>query len=328
MASRPELLTPHEYVKDATAAIKKAKRRISFLCMMVSDDAATNAFIDALNDASRRGVHVEVAADVFTYGELSGHFIPTRYFTKKTRETNLMAKEFKDSNVIFNWLGRFSNTPFTGRTHIKWCVIDDTIYSFGGVNLYDQGLENADYMFKIVDSELADTLDKEYERLVRADSGNFSYKSRTIKSRYGKVHIDGGLPFDSVIYRRACKLASEAESIIYVSQYGPTGKLNRLVKKTGSKLYFNNGEDAPGINKLAIGFIHFLTRNKTRYKKKRYLHAKFMLFTMKDGRKIALTGSHNFVHGGVLLGTREVALETENAAVIAQLEGFYKEFVA
>lgn len=328
MASRPELLSPHEYVKDATAAIKKAKRRISFLCMMVADDDATNAFIDALNEASRRGVHVEVAADVFTYGELSGHFIPTRYFTKKTRETNTMAKEFRENNVDFNWLGRFSTTPFTGRTHIKWCVVDDTIYSFGGVNLYDQGLENADYMFKIVDSELADTLDQEYERLIRADTGNFSYKSRSIKSRYGTVHVDGGLPLDSVIYRRACALTREAESVLYVSQYGPTGKLNRLLKKVDGSLYFNNGKDAPGLNRMVIGVIHFLTRNKTGYKKKRYLHAKFMLFTMKDGRKIALTGSHNFAHGGVLLGTREVALETENAAVIGQLENFYQEFVA
>lgn len=327
MASRPELLSPHEYVKDATAAIKKAKHRISFLCMMVADDEATDAFINALNDASRRGVHVEVAADVFTYGELSGHFIPTRYFTKKTRETNTMAKEFKENNVIFNWLGRFSNTPFTGRTHIKWCVVDDTIYSFGGVNLYDQGLENADYMFKIIDSELADTLDHEYERLIRADTGNFSYKSRSIKSRYGKVHIDGGLPFDSVIYRRACALTREADSVMYVSQYGPTGKLNRLLKKTNSKLYFNNGDHAPGINKIAIGVIHLLTRNKTLYRKKRYLHGKFMLFHMRDGRKIALTGSHNFAHGGVLLGTREVALETENAAVIGQLEAFFNDYV-
>lgn len=328
MASRPELLLPHEYVLDATAAMKKAKRRISFLCMIVTNDESTNAFIHALNDASQRGVHVEVAADVFTYGELSGHFYPIRYFSKKTRETNSMAKEFKDSKVIFNWLGRFSNTPFTGRTHIKWCVIDDTIYSFGGVNLYDQGIRDADYMFKVVDKELADTLDQEYERLVRADTNSFSYKSRSIDSRYGKVLIDGGLPFDSIIYRRACSLARDAESVLYVSQYGPTGKLNRLLKKTNSKLYFNSGEYAPGINKFAIGLIHFLTRNKTLYKKKRYLHAKFMLFTMKDGRKIALTGSHNFVHGGVLLGTREVTLETENAAIIQQLEDFYRDFVA
>lgn len=328
MASRPELLLPHEYVKDATAAIKKAKYRISFLCLMVSDDEATDGFIDALNEASRRGVHVEVAADVFTYGELSGHFIPTRYFTKKTRATNSMAHEFKESKVNFNWLGRFSNTPFTGRTHIKWCVIDDTIYSFGGVNLYDKALENADYMFKIEDSVLADILDDEYEKLIRADEGHFAYRSQTIDSRYGKVHIDGGLPFDSIIYRRACILAKEAESVIYVSQYGPTGKLNHLLKKTKTKLYFNDGHNAPTVSKIAIAVIHFLTHNSSRYKNKRYLHAKFMLFTMKDGRQIALTGSHNFVHGGVLLGTREVALETENAAVIEQLESFYKRYVA
>lgn len=328
MASRPELLLPHEYVKDATAAIKKAKRRVSFLCLMVSDDEATDEFIDALNEASRRGVHVEVAADVFTYGELSGHFIPTRYFTKKTRATNSMAREFKESNVNFNWLGRFSNTPFTGRTHIKWCVVDDTIYSFGGVNLYDKALENADYMFKIEDKTLADILDGEYEKLIRADEGHFAYRSQTIDSRYGKVHVDGGLPIDSTIYRRACVLAKEAESVLYVSQYGPTGKLNRLLKKVDTKLYFNNGRNAPSVSKIAIAVIHLLTHNKTRYKKARYLHAKFMLFSMRDGRKIALTGSHNFVQGGVLLGTREVALETENAAIIEQLEQFFKSQVA
>jgi cardiolipin synthase len=49
---------------------------------------------------------------------------------------------------------------------------------------------------------------------------------------------------------------------------------------------------------------------------------------MKDGRKIALTGSHNFVNAGVLLGAREIALQTENHQVIKQLEGFYKKHVS
>jgi cardiolipin synthase len=63
------------------------------------------------------------------------------------------------------------------------------------------------------------------------------------------------------------------------------------------------------------------------YTKEAYLHAKFIIFEMTDGRKIALTGSHNFVNGGVLLGTREIALQTENPQVIAELEGFLKKFV-
>ena len=328
MAKPPVLLLPPEYVQDATKAIQKATKRVSFLCMMVTDDEATNLLIDALNEASLRGVHVEVAADVFTYGELSGHFIPTGYFTKKARDTTEMAKRFNKSNVNFSWLGRFANTPFTGRTHIKWCVVDDIVYSFGGVNLYDMGIKNNDYMFKVTDAKLASLLDDEHDRLVRADSGRFSYRSRSIPSTYGTVHIDGGLPLDSVIYRRVCNLARDAKSVLYVSQYGPTGKLNRALKRTKTRLYFNNGKKAPILSKMVIGLTHFLTRNKTRYKKPTYLHAKFMIFTMPNGKKIAMTGSHNFVHGGVMLGTREIALETENPAVIEQLETFFNDHVA
>ena len=47
-----------------------------------------------------------------------------------------------------------------------------------------------------------------------------------------------------------------------------------------------------------------------------------LVFTFKDGSKAAITGSHNFVNGGALLGTREVALETRDAKIIEQLESF------
>ncbi|MEP6710159.1 MAG: phospholipase D-like domain-containing protein, partial [Candidatus Saccharibacteria bacterium] len=327
MLHPPKLLLPADYVKDATKAITHAKKHVSFLCMLVTDDEATDGLIDALCDAAKRGVKVDVAADVFTYGELSGHFIPTSYYGKKARATTMMTRQFEESGVNFNWLGRFANTPITGRTHIKWCVVDDIIYSFGGVNLYDLGIKNSDYMFKVVDRTLAFTLSEEYGRLVRADNGHFAYRSRSIQSNIGTVHIDGGLPLDSVIYRRACALTKEATSVLFVSQYCATGKLSRLLKRTNSKLYFNTGKQATLINRVIIDLSSFFTANKTLYRRKNYLHAKFMIFDMPDGKRIALTGSHNFVHGGVLLGTREVALETSNKKIIDQLEKFYRDFV-
>jgi len=67
---------------------------------------------------------------------------------------------------------------------------------------------------------------------------------------------------------------------------------------------------------------------KTRYKKEPYLHAKFIIFTMEDGSKVAITGSHNFAYTGVLFGTREIALETTDPNVIEQLESFYRQYVA
>lgn len=324
---KPVLLLPREYIHDAANAIKRAKHRVSFLCMLVTDDEATDELIDALCETAERGVQVDVAADVFTYGELSGHFIPTRYFTKKTRATTNMMRQFENSKVNFNWLGRFSNTPFTGRTHIKWCVVDDTVYSFGGVNLYDTGISSNDYMFKVYDHDLATILISEYDRLVKADSGHFAYRSRSITTKTGITHIDGGLPFDSIIYRRACALAEEADKVTLVSQYCPTGKLSRLLRRTDAHLYFNPWRNAEGLDRLVIRSGMAFSRQKTRYTHKQYLHAKFILFEMPDGRRVALTGSHNFVQGGVLLGTREVALETEDARIYSALERFLKNHV-
>ena len=47
-----------------------------------------------------------------------------------------------------------------------------------------------------------------------------------------------------------------------------------------------------------------------------------MIFTLEDGSKVAITGSHNFAYTGVLLGTREIALETSDPKIIGQLEKF------
>lgn len=328
MTSVARLLLPPEYVADATKHISHAKHRVSFLSMVLADDPTTDELIDALSAAAARGVTVEVAADIFTYGELGGFFLPTWYRSKQSRRTNRLSKELIKSGVKFTWLGRSHATIFSGRTHIKWCVIDDLVYSFGGVNLYQKGIENNDYMFKILDSELADLLINEHHRLARADAGDYSYRSHSIAYGNDQILIDGGIFGDSIIYRRACKLAHSAKSVIFVSQYCPTGKLSSVLSKTDSSLYFNPPSKAAFLNRIVISVGMLFSGNRTLYTRPQYLHAKFILFTMKDGSKIALTGSHNFVRGGVMLGTREVALQTENPIIISQLENFYTRYVA
>jgi cardiolipin synthase len=69
------------------------------------------------------------------------------------------------------------------------------------------------------------------------------------------------------------------------------------------------------------------TRTGTLYRHRRYLHAKAILFYMRSGTTVAITGSHNFVMGGVALGTREIALQTKNPALIAQIEEFVEDRV-
>lgn len=297
--------------------------------MMMTEDLSTDVLIDALVAAAKRGVKVEVAADIFTYGEFGGHFIPLKYYTKKSRAATAMAKRLIQNGAKFTWLGRFSATPITGRTHIKCLAVDDTVYSFGGVNLDDRSLDFNDYMFRCDDADLAAELRKDIAKIIDADNKNVSYISHSFPyNGFGTVHVDRGFQGNSVIYKRACQLAEQATDILFVSQYCPTGKLNRLLHRTKSRMYFNT----PGIannrlNAILLRTAVFLTRNKTLYTRSKYLHAKFMIFTMPSGEKIALTGSHNFVPTGVFLGTREIALETSNKKIVAQLEKFFKEYV-
>jgi len=326
----PKLLLPHEYVTEATQHIHRAKTKISFLSMIISDSDTTDDLLDALAAAAHRGVEVVVAADNFTYGELGGHFIPLKYYTKRSRETTKMAKELRKAGAKFTWLGRLSPLFFTGRTHSKTLVVDDTVYSFGGVNLHDESLAYTDYMFVVKDTQLSLELHDEISRLIRADSANFSYRSHEFSyKKTSKVLIDGGFQTDSLIYRRAVQLAKEADEILFVSQYCPAGKLSKAIKQSKkSKIYFNPPEKAAAWNKLIIRTGMLFTGHKTSYRRKHYLHAKFIIYTMPTGTKVAITGSHNFMPASVIFGTKEMALETTDPKIIAQLEAFHKKYVA
>ena len=327
MAS-PTLLLPTDFVETATKHILKATQHVSLVCMVMANDSTTDEIIDALAAAAERGISVEVAADTFTYGELAGHAKPLKYYSKQSRETTQMVKRLKKSGVKFSWLGATSAFPFTGRTHSKCLVVDDTVYSFGGVNLYQENLSFTDYMFVVKDMQLALELRDEINRLVIADSSNFSYRSHEFSfKKHSKVLLDGGFQGDSIIYRRAVQHARESKEVLFVSQYCPAGKLGRAIKKTKSRVYFNKPSNANFWNKMIINTGIFFSGFRTKYRKKKYLHAKFIIFTKHDGTKVAITGSHNFMPGTVIVGTKEIALETTDKKIISQLESFFERYV-
>jgi cardiolipin synthase len=322
------LLLPRDYVADATKHIETAKERVVLLAMVVAQGPDTQGLVDAILDAARRGVKVYVAADVFTYGELNGTFLRNIYFSKKARAVTNMGKLLRDAGVKFQWLGRAQMLIFSGRTHSKWCVIDDIVYTFGGVNMYQKGVENVDYMFKTTSKQLADKIVAEHMNLQRADKTGKLYKSHQFDSGSDHVLVDCGIIGNSIIYQHACDLATSATSIVYVSQYPPAGKLLRRIEGKQAALYFNEPKSADFLNSILIRITKYLGGVTSNYRKKAYLHAKFMIFYMPDGSRVAITGSHNFSYVGVMMGTREIALETRNAKVIDQLEGFLKKRVA
>lgn len=317
-----KLLSPEQYVQDAADTIANATQRVYLMSMVIADHDATHPLMSAIEDAAKRGLEVVVAADIFTYGEVSGGFLPLRYYSHGARSTNRMVRTLKKAGVKFHWLGRGRITLFHGRTHSKWCIVDDTLFTFGGVNLYEEGVKNIDYMFKHVDAKLADRIVDEQRRVQKAEARSTNYPGVAYEHGDMNVLIDGGIIGQSVIYRRAVELTEQASHITFISQYCPTGKLSRLLKKKSAELYYNRPSQANGLNRIVIRIGQFTSGLKTLYKRDPYLHAKCIVFTFADGSKAAITGSHNFAYTGVLLGTREIALETRDPAIIQQLESF------
>ncbi|HZL81120.1 MAG TPA: hypothetical protein VFC06_04165 [Demequina sp.] len=88
-----------------------------------------------------------------------------------------------------------------------------------------------------------------------------------------------------------------------VSQYRPTSELGRVIESRPHEMWFNPPRNASLFNCLLISASMAVTRHRTLYRKRRYLHAKAIVFYLKSGKRVAISGSHNFVRGGVTLGT-------------------------
>ncbi|WP_082110262.1 phospholipase D-like domain-containing protein [Demequina phytophila] len=323
----PQLLRGEDYVADATQRVHDAKRRVLLTTLTIAHDHRTDDLIEALVWAARRGVEVSVAADVFTYADAAGTFLPTGYRTKSWRRSDTLASKLIREGVRFTWLGREKGLPWRGRTHTKFCVVDDTSYAFGGVNLDRKGVENADFMLRIADARLADDLETVYHQIQHMNLHERGHES--LEYRYGsdRVLVDGGIPGDSIIYRRAVALARQSDRVLLMSQYCPTGELGKVISERDSELWFNPPRNASPANRVLIASSMAWTGHRSMYTRSRYLHAKAMVFFRVDGARAAITGSHNFVEGGVRLGTREIALETHRPDTIDQILDFHARHV-
>ncbi len=325
-AAPPSLLRGAAYLRDLTSAVASAQRRVRLTALTVSRDALTSDLIDALIDAAARGVDVRVSADVFTYTAGSASMVGGAMPSRRRTSAAALDRDLRGAGGTMRWLGRETGLPFRGRTHTKLTVVDDVAWSFGGVNMDDPGVTNVDYMLRVEDAALADSLSSLHDAIA-AEAPRERMPAQVLDHAVGRVLIDGGRPGESAIYAAALAWARRAESVLHVSQYCPTGPLGREVARRADGLWFNRPRQAAFANATLIASSMATTGHRTRYRREPYLHAKALVFTMPDGERVAITGSHNFVAAGVRLGTREIALETRDPHVIDQIERFHTEHV-
>ncbi len=320
-------VTPQAYSSRVVNAINSATKRVYVLALIIQQSGDTTEIITALNRAAHRGVEVHVMADFSTYSYIHGHATPGTIYARATRIATDMVNRLQSSGVNFTWLGMQHPFVFAGRTHSKWIVCDNQVFAFGGINLHASFQNDHDYMFMIDSADLASAIVTEHTYIREADRLDAAYLSATIDTPYGTVLMDGGLPFDSVIYRRAIKLLDTARSVLVVTQYCPTGKLAHKIRNVQHKVYFNRPSRDFLTNSL-INVGEHLSGISNAYAGSTYIHAKYMIVTHDDGTKTAITGSHNFISYGGILGTREIALQTNDPRIIRGLEQFYRKYIA
>jgi cardiolipin synthase len=322
-----ELLDAKQYLDDLISRISRAEDRVVLMSPILADDQATHTLIDELTAAAERGVIVSIATDVFTYSELGGYLSPFKHIRNGSRASTAMAKRLIVAGASFVWLGdKYQLNPFKGVTHIKWAIVDTVSYGFGGTNIYQEGIESTDFMFRSHDPQLADEIFRQHHAITNNTSPR-EHSGHISKNSHGTMYIDSGEPGESIIYDRICELANSAKDMLIVTQYCPSGTFAQQLRQDNAKTYYNQPRNAPRATGLLITLTQLRTGLHSLYSRNAYLHAKFIIFTMPSGERIAITGSHNFAYSGVRLGTREVALETNDPYICEQLQHFYEAYV-
>lgn len=319
-----QLITSREYLTELLTQIPKARRQISMVAMTVAIGDLTLPVYPLLLAACQRGVKVELVFDVYSRLYMADDYTGLRDFRQRRKLTEVWLRKLQEAGATIAFIGKIKVNPYKRRCHVKATVIDDTIFSFGGVNFTNGAFKNTDYMLTDKDQKTADSL----VELVHQIGTEPPYEDQSIQlSDTTTVLYDAGVPKKSIIYETACDLAEQAEKILYVSQMAPSGRLAELINAKNNVCYFCRPSQQvfPDGAGLFIDQHRYGTKNN--YKGKKYIHAKFMLFEMPDGNKALVSGSNNFSWRGVAFGTKEIAVCSTDAKLWRQLYEFMQQSV-
>lgn len=320
-----ELLEVEKYYKSLLREIPRAKKRVVIASMVVLWGERTAPVFLLLKEALARGVQVTILFDRYTrltylYG-LTG-----KAATERVKQTYRMLEDLSAEGATVYGFGKLGIVPYKGRCHIKATIVDDRVYSFGGANFMDEIFDATDIMLTGSDAKTADRLAKLIEHI---GTNRPPLSDDEVKiDRHNMLLFDGGQPGRSLIYERACELTAQSKRVVVASQMVPSGQLARLLAETDATIYFNRPEQMLPIDSLGQAFDQQRYRIKNSYTGAGYIHAKIMLFELGSGKKVALSGSHNFSYRGVQFGTQEIALESRDEVLWEQLHNFVQKKIA
>lgn len=323
------LIPAADYYAELLRVIPQAQKRIVLHAMIVDwTPELTHTLLPVLCDALRRGVRVELVGDIYTRPWLT-------YFSEYTfrgkpgglwRHTQTINRELLSLGARITYIGRIKANPFKGRCHSKITIIDDAAYTFGGVNYDDSSFTNNDYMFCVRNHAFADRLEQLVHTIAR-DQPIMDDTSETLDAATTLL-FDGGAPDTSIIYDTTCTLVSQAERVLYVSQFPPSGRLGKIIAQKSCTCYYNRPSQGGFPFNLAFALDAWRYGTPNHYTHDTYIHAKYILTEDTDGRTHVLSGSNNFSWSGIHFGTKEIAMHSTDPAIWQALDAYTRKYIA
>jgi hypothetical protein len=294
------------YYAQLLTKVRSAKHRVLIAAMAVRSSPLTAPILAEAAQAARRGVNVRIIADPYGLTPFARDtYTSASAFKVLVRQTREQLDAIRLNGGTIHWIGHIGINPFKGRYHPKITVVDNTTYSFGGINF--DGTHAIDYMLHAQDTTLAEQL----WQLSGDNTHGLPAQDVSLRLNLSNMLLfDAGIPGKSIIYERACSLTKDARKVYFISPLCPSGRLAELLKSTQSICYFNRPSQESGFTRLALAWDAWRTGVPNQYEGTADFHAKCMLFEMSDGAKVVLSGSNNFSWRGVAFGTKEIALQS------------------
>jgi phosphatidylserine/phosphatidylglycerophosphate/cardiolipin synthase-like enzyme len=325
------IYTSEEYFDAIIAEISATSTGDEVILVSMTFDPAKKTvrhLLAELGAAGKRGVKARLIIDarVFLYQDEHGlgplfyspklpSRLPKRY--DLIRKALYCLKECSVDYNIINIPARSFTNPHGGRCHIKFTLINDSIY-FGGANLDNDA--NIDLMVGLQDADFANYL-REFaaELVARGNVRKAMHDTDALVSLglNSKVLIDAGVPNQSLIFENAIQLIKSAREHIFITcQHFPSGAIGRHLLEAHKRgvridIYSNHpNKSVWPYNILHYGAVQLAKRQlpknffeNTLMGPENYLHAK--LIATEQG---AMVGSHNYLGIGVKFGTAEMTL--------------------
>lgn len=328
--------TASEYRRQLVTLIKQTKPGDRLLLMSMTFEPTEPEIAQLMKEteaAAARGVHVILSVDAHSFLVSPNHALgplwtrrrlpnrlPPLYHHKLQILERINAQATGHASIINVPSKRF-NLPIAGRSHIKAAIVNNDVF-VGGCNL--QGSKMVDMMIHWQSRRDADNLHAVLGQIIHGKHAGRALAGvdRTLAlDTDSKLFIDSGMQRQSRIFDEAMKLIDSAEQwLVLTCQFFPnsiTAQHLMQAAKRGVKVEVIYSH--PRHHGVIGGFGQQVSilRERTRVPKTLFKDALTKNDPMLHAKLIAcdkgfMIGSHNYVRAGVILGTAEIALQSND----------------